>query len=295
MSTEIAKRDYRQEVTDDIIRLLESGTAPWQKPWKRGEAGRLPMNPTTGKPYRGGNVLALMIQDMRCGYGDNRWMTYRQAAEKEWQVRKGEKGTQIEFWDVKPGNKAEDGGEDEKRGHLIHRIYTVFNASQIDGVPVVEIRPKEEWEVCEAGERILKNSGADIVHAGERAFYNRGTDRIYMPPKACFPGQPSYYGTALHELTHWSGHEKRLNRDSLMKSRGISHADEEYAREELIAELGSMMLAAERGIPHDPTQHAAYVDSWLRSLRKIRMRSSGRPVRHRSHRFRSGLGSAAIA
>lgn len=262
-------RDHRQEVTNDIIRLLEEGTAPWQKPWKEGGTGRLPMNPTSGKPYRGGNVLCLMIQGMRRGYGDNRWMTYKQAQDRDWQVRKGEKGTQIEFWET--GRAKEDEGEsdaDKPRSRLIHRIYTVFNAQQIDGVPAIEIKPYEAWEACEAGERILANSGADIVHTGERAYYNRGTDRICLPPKELFADAPGYYGTACHELTHWTGHAKRLNRETLNKSRGISPADEHYAREELIAEIGSMMLAAERGIPHDPSQHAAYVDSWLKALRK---------------------------
>lgn len=73
-------RDYRKEVTDDIIKMLEEGTAPWQKPWEAGEAGSMPFNPTTNKPYRGGNVLSLMIAGMRKGYGDPRWMTYKQAA-----------------------------------------------------------------------------------------------------------------------------------------------------------------------------------------------------------------------
>ena len=110
-------RDFRQEVTDDIIRLLEQGTAPWQTPWTTGEAGRIPYNPTTNKPYRGGNVLALMIAGMRRGYTDPRWMTYRQAAEKGWQVRKSEKASQIEYWEAKPASKDED-AEGEAEGAL---------------------------------------------------------------------------------------------------------------------------------------------------------------------------------
>src|SRR6202140_303568 len=122
-------RDYRQEVTDDIIKLLESGTAPWQKPWETGHAGHMPMNPTTGKPYRGGNVLSLMIAGMRKGYDDPRWMTYRQTAEKGWQVRKGEKASRIEFWEARKDNKPEDSGDEEKSdSRMIHCVYSVFNA-----------------------------------------------------------------------------------------------------------------------------------------------------------------------
>ena len=92
------KRDFRKEVTDSIIRMLEEGVAPWQKPWES-TGMRTPFNPKSGKPYRGGNALHLLAVGMKNGYSDPRWMTYKQAAENGWQVRKGEKGTQIEFWD----------------------------------------------------------------------------------------------------------------------------------------------------------------------------------------------------
>ena len=92
------KRDFRQEVTDRIVNMLEDGVAPWQKPWEPGRASvGMPMNPTTDKTYRGGNAIHLMATGLRKGYEDPRWMTYKQAADQGWQVRKGEKGTQIEF------------------------------------------------------------------------------------------------------------------------------------------------------------------------------------------------------
>jgi antirestriction protein ArdC len=135
-----AARDYRQEVTDNIIHLLEQGVAPWQKPWEAGASLGMPMNPTTGKSYRGGNAIHLMTMGLRKGYGDPRWMTYKQASEQGWQVRKGEKGTHIEFWDIQGGApKARDPdttGTEQGRDKtcLIHRVYTVFNAQQIDGI-----------------------------------------------------------------------------------------------------------------------------------------------------------------
>lgn len=261
-------RDYRQEVTNDIIRLLEEGTAPWQKPWASGQSGRTPYNPTTNKPYRGGNVLALMISGMRRGYSDPRWMTYKQAADQGWQVHKGEKATRIEFWEATAGSEDEDADEDGRRPRLIHRVYSVFNAQQIDGIPQLAIEPRTPFEVIEAGEHILTNSGAEIRHGGDRAFYNRGGDYIQLPHREQFIDAPAYYATGCHELIHWSGHGTRLNRETLTKSRGSGAGDEHYAREELIAELGSMMLAAETGLPHDPSQHAAYVASWLEALKK---------------------------
>lgn len=100
--SECPKRDFRQEVTDDIIRLLKQGVAPWQKPWTAQTGLSTPYNPTTNKADRGGNILSLTIAAMRKGYDDPRWATYRQAANEGWQVRRGEKGTQIEFWMSRP-------------------------------------------------------------------------------------------------------------------------------------------------------------------------------------------------
>jgi antirestriction protein ArdC len=259
-------RDYRQEVTNDIIKLLEEGAAPWQKPWTSDSPARMPMNPTTGKPYRGGNVLSLMIAGMRRGYTDPRWMTYKQAAEHDWQVRKGEKGTQIEFWDV--GRSNEEDGEsdaDRPRSRMIHRVYTVFNAQQIDGIPPMPVTPRKPFEVIEAGESILKDSGADIRHGGDRAYYSRKTDHVQLPDKQDFVDAPAYYGTACHELAHWSGHPSRLNRPTLTES--YKFGDQQYAKEELVADLASCFMAAEKGIPFDPAQTAAYVGSWIKALK----------------------------
>ena len=132
------KRHLRQEITNDIIAALEKGVAPWQKPWQSG-AFEMPLNPTSGKPYRGGNAIHLMVSSMRKGYEDPRWVTYRQARENGWQVRKGERGTQIEFWQFPKKNR---NGHEESRNatfeqsgdRFIYRVYRVFNASQMEGI-----------------------------------------------------------------------------------------------------------------------------------------------------------------
>lgn len=272
-------RDFRQEVTDRIIGMLESGVAPWQKPWNPGEASvGMPKNPTTDRNYRGGNALHLMATALQRGYNDPRWMTYKQASDQGWQVRRGEKGTQIEFWEVKPAEREAspgDGadrnnarnGRDGRDSRLVHRVYTVFNARQIDGVPEYQPKRPTPFEVVNSAEKILDNSGANINHdQGDRAFYNRASDSIHLPPKEAFKDAAGYYGTALHELAHWTGHPSRLDRPTLNTS--YRFGDTNYAKEELRAELASVFLAAERGIPHDPEQHAAYVGSWIKSLRQ---------------------------
>jgi antirestriction protein ArdC len=264
------KRDHRQEVTDSIISLLEQGVAPWQKPW---EGIGIPMNPTTEKAYRGGNAVHLMATALQRGYDDPRWMTYKQAWENDWQVKKGEKGTRIEFWEVKnasderdePSQPPADAPEKPER-RFIHKIYTVFNAQQIEGIPAYAPKERTRFEAVEAGERILMSSGAGIRHdQADRCFYHRGTDTIHLAPKEAFKDAPGYYGTALHELSHWTGHPSRLNRATLNES--YRFGDPAYAREELRAEMASLFLAAETGIPHDPTTHAAYVGSWIEALR----------------------------
>lgn len=274
IADEKPKRDYRQEVTDNIVAMLERGTAPWQKPWDAQRGMEMPFNPTTENAYRGGNAVHLLATGVSRGYEDPRWMTYRQAQENGWQVRKGEKGTQIEFWQFRqrdgqePNDQVKEGDEAQaKRGAPLHRIFTVFNAAQIDGIPAYEPKTRAEWEVVKSAENIMAGAGVRILHdQADRAYYTLGKDEVHLPPREAFPTPAHYYGTVLHELGHATGHPDRLDRDTLTKSAGFGST--EYAKEELRAELTSMMLAAERGIPHDPEQHAAYVASWIKVLRE---------------------------
>ena len=234
----------------------------------------MPFNPTTERSYRGGNAVHLMATALSRGYPDPRWMTYKQAAEQGWQVRKGERGTHIEYWEVKDQNRGTpsesdqpEAGKEKSDRRLIHRVFTVFNAKQIDGVPEYQRPERSAFEAVHSGEQILANSGAKIVHdQGDNAFYSRLTDSIHLPPKDVFKDAPGYYGTALHELAHWTGHPSRLNRSTLNDS--YRFGDLNYAKEELRAELASVFLAAERGVPHDPSQHAPYVGSWVKALRE---------------------------
>jgi antirestriction protein ArdC len=278
-----ALRDFRQEVTDSIVGMLERGVAPWQKPWEPGASSLgIPFNPTSERVYRGGNAIHLMATGLERGYEDPRWMTYKQASDNGWQVRRGEKGTQIEYWEAKQasdktqpsrpdggndGSTASGNNADAEKSRLIHRVYTVFNAQQIERIPPHTPKQPTTFEVVQAGEQILKNSGANIAHdQADRAFYSRSQDSIHLPPKDAFKDAAGYYGTAMHELAHWTGHPSRLDRSTLTDS--YRFGDVNYAKEELRAELASVFLAAQRGIPHDPEQHAAYVNSWIGALKR---------------------------
>jgi antirestriction protein ArdC len=255
-----SKSDFRQEVTDEVIKLIEAGTAPWMKPWQTGEIAAA-YNPTTDNHYRGGNIIALMCASLRKGYRDPRWMTYRQAAEKGWQVRKGEKASLIEFYKDEIHEDKETG---DKKLKITVRRYPVFNAQQIDGIPELKLPKKENFEAIEAGERVMNKSGAVIKYGGDRAYYDTVLDYIQLPKKETFYNAALFYSTACHELAHWTGHKSRLNRATLMCDR----SSEGYAREELVAEIASLFLSAETGLPFDPSQHAAYITSWLRALKR---------------------------
>jgi antirestriction protein ArdC len=258
-------RDPMQEFANRIVAELEKGVKPWVRPWDPEKAGgpQAPFNPVTGKRYHGINVLILGMDPRAFQSGDPRWMTYQQAQEKKWQVRKGEKSTTIFF--AKPYEVEDEDAEDGRKTVHVLKHYAVFHASQIDGIPAYKAPGFEEvpWTRPEAADVILKNSGAVIRTGGDRAFYSPATDHIQLPPLAAFRGPPEFAATALHELAHWSGHPTRLNRD--MKSRFGSAA---YAMEELRAELASAFVASEIGIPTDIPQHASYIADWIKPLKE---------------------------
>jgi antirestriction protein ArdC len=268
-----APRDHYQEVTDRIIEALEAGTPPWRKPWDPDKAGgpAMPRNATTGQRYRGINVLTLGMSALAFASGDPRWATYKQAEDRGWQIRKGERGTTGYFFKkLELRDDRADGadGEDNVRRIPLLRAFSLFHASQIDGIPdfippTIEEAP---WRAPEAAEIIITNSGAVVRFGGEKAFYSPSTDHIQMPPHAAFPTAEKFCGTLLHEAGHWTSTKTRLNRD--LRNHFGSH---DYAREELRAEIGQMMVCGELGIADcDFSNNAAYVASWLEKLRSDR-------------------------
>lgn len=267
----MTKMPYHQIVANQIIESLKTGTAPWLKPWEPGIGnGQVPYNPITGKRYRGINALYLMLNQS----DDNRWLTYKQAQSMDAQVHKGEKGTTIQYWKFhEEKTKHDDAGNPVLDAHgkplkvLVNlerpKVFyaTVFHASQIDNMPEL-IAKEPDWSLIERAEKLLHHSGATIIHSeADRAFYRLSTDSIHLPPKDQFKSAANYYATALHELGHWSGHPSRLDRDL-----GHPLGSDAYAKEELRAEIASMLLGSELGIGHDPSQHTAYIKSWIRVL-----------------------------
>ncbi len=258
------------EVTARIVAELEAGRFPWVQPWGRadGAALGLPRNAVTARPYSGINILILWRSVIEQGWPSQGWLTFRQAIEAGGCVRKGERGTTVVYADrfipETEKARARDNGEDAKAIPFLKR-FTVFNIAQCDGLRdglATDPAPLPEREIVPVAEDVIAASGVEFRIGGDRAFYVPSLDYVQVPPQPVFFEQINYYRTCLHELTHATGHPKRLNRD-LTNPFGSKY----YAREELVAEMGAAFLCAALGIV--PTvRHADYLASWLGVLRE---------------------------
>ena len=252
-----------ETVTERIISQLESGVIPWRKEWKVSGASALPVNFQTKKPYRGINVLLLLST----AYGDSRWLTYKQAQSIGAQVRKGERGTSIVFWSTFE-RELKESGEAERIPFA--RGYTVFNVAQCDGIPQALPFDTPEFEPIPAAQSMadgyFSREHLELKHGGGSAFYHPALDYIQMPPRESFSTPDAYYSTLFHEMGHSTGHKSRLNRE---RETGRKFGDENYAKEELTAELTAAFCCAHTGISNAlvESNHAAYIQSWLRALK----------------------------
>ena len=270
---------FSQSLTDVFIQGLKDGSSQWLKPWNAGSIPPVSYNPVSGAQYRGGNQLALMFAEFRLDQldknptGDRRWMTYKHSASVGAQVRRGEKSTMLVAWKEiedkrKDTSLVEEGrpGEQEQSGRrrMAAFPFYVFHASQIDGLPPAqgfEHRPLDE-RMAQAQE-IVDGLGVPVLSGGTVAAYVPSKDRILMPDREAFRDDPSWMATLLHECAHATGHESRLNRKF-----GSDRSTEEYAREELRAEMSSFDMCRRLGVPYDPGQHVAYVNHWIAALER---------------------------
>ena len=254
-------KDLYQEVTNRIIDALESGVAPWVRPWVANTPHHgMPYNAVTGKPYRGINIAMLYAPE----YATGAWMTFKQAKAIGANVRRGESGRMIVFYKPfavtdKNARPAEDGSKPERFIPLL-KCFFVFNVAQIENLPERFSAPVSEDDCLPlpADDYLAQ---ATIVHGGDRACYAPSLDVIRLPNREQFKTLSDYQATALHELTHWTGHESRLAREY-----GKRFGDTAYAREELVAEMGAAFLCARCGIDGQ-LQHPEYIANWLSVLK----------------------------
>jgi len=265
------RRDIYETVTNRVIADLEKGVRPWVKPWNSEHLEGRIMRPLrhNGERYSGINVLMLWSAAEEQGFASPTWMTYKQALTLGGQVRKGEHGSPVVYASTFAAEEETDDGDTVVKEVPFLKTYTVFNVEQIDGLPEryreSAPEPLNPVERIAEAEHFFAATGAEIRHVGTQALYSVTHDHIRMPPIDTFRDAESYYATLAHETTHWTRHPSRLDREFGRKRFG----DEGYAREELVAELGSAYLCADLGLePVVREDHAAYIESWLTVLKK---------------------------
>jgi antirestriction protein ArdC len=245
-------------VTESIIKQLESGVAPWRKPWR----AEPPCNLVSGKEYRGINIFLLASQ----GYGSRYWITYRQAQALDGSVKKGEHGSKVVFWKIDEFRKEDkETGKTENHKSILLRYYTVFNLEQCEGIKSPEpFRVIHPLEQCEQIVHSMPNPPG--YQQDSQAFYRPSNDTVGMPARSAFESAEKYYSTLFHELTHSTGHPSRVGREGIMEHNPFGSQD--YSKEELVAEMGAAMLCGVAGIESQTLGNsAAYLQSWISQLK----------------------------
>lgn len=269
----------RQALVDRMLSRLDAGAIPWDNGMKGIAA---PRNAVSGKHYRGMNLLNLML----AGKEDPRWITFNQATDAGYKVKKGAKGVPIELYkiidkrtrkdadiaaikeEIKDMTFAERQAFKKENLQSFARTYYVFNASDVAGIEpyrAPNLTPADISVRNERIERVIAGSQAPIFYDGNgQNFYRPTTDEIHLTDRAAFTSDEFFYNTALHEMAHSTGHSSRLNRP------GGTRGSKEYAREELVAEIASVLTAAEFGLNHSDRvieNSAEYVRSWAQLIR----------------------------
>ena len=264
----------QQQLAEQFLHILEEEKLDWKKEWS-GLSGR-PYNPVSKTVYHGSNYFSLLLTSMAKGYQDPRWCTFAQIKEQGWTLKAGKgQSAKIEFWYPydREQKKAiswqefrEAGGQINDRYQLFSRAYSVYNGDMIVGIPKLEVT-QNEIQPVELVDTISGSMGVSIsYHKSDQAFYRPVEDRIYLPYRQQFHSEYAYASTALHELSHATGSEHRLNR-----KQGGEFGTEPYAYEELVAEISSCFLSSE--LPIGQTEehlqnHKAYVQSWIQGIKE---------------------------
>ena len=263
-------KEYRKMIADAFIKSLQENPNTWKQMWK---SDSCPSNGNTNRKYNGLNRLWLQYNIKKNGFSDPRFYTFKQVQDMGLKVKKDSKAIKVEFWslydpeerktvDFNIAKEYEDKG---KKLNLFARYYSVFNGSQIEGLEKYEQPKLSDAAPQEIIDKIAKNMGVDILYdGGDDAFYRPLDDNIHLPLPQVFESQDAYNSTVLHELAHATGAAHRLNR-----TKGKYFGDEQYAREELVAEIASCFSQNDLGFSIEAehfTNHKAYVQNWISEI-----------------------------
>lgn len=264
-----AGKDIHQEVTNKIVAILENGDEDWSKRFAPpvSEYGIQPLRHDCKTPYQGINTLILWAAALEKGYKIPVWLTFNQIKAYGGSVKSGEKATSVVFFKAYPKETIGDDGEKKTDKVLVLRHYNVFNVCQTEGLPERFHATRETFQNADARDAALdafvQATGITIHHGASGAAYYPSEDVIRMPDFEYARDKEAYYATLFHEMVHWTKTEKRCNRPFAAK-----HNDDNYAREELVAELGAAFLCAHFGIASEMRKdHAAYLKHYLAILK----------------------------
>lgn len=254
------KKSAYDRVTERIIELLEQDICPWRRPWNR--TNMRPQNFASGNIYNGINLFLLEAM----AFDNPVFLTFKQVKETGGNIIKGSKGFPVVYWGTfEVEAKATE--EDKTKAVPFLKYFTVFNASQIEGIDFPDPPQTKdiEFNPISKAQQIIDNwtDGPDVQHGFKHACYIRDKDIIQLPPQNRFVSPEEYYSTRFHEMGHATGSEHRLNR-----KKGEIFGDTQYSREELIAEMTSAFLCAECGIDNSIMENsAAYLKGWIKVLK----------------------------
>lgn len=254
-----------QSVTERILKQLAAGVVPWRKTWTTA----MPKSLTTGKEYRGINIVVLAA----AGFDSRYWVTYRQAQKLGGYVRKGQKSTPVVFWHWRTPEelaKLQTEKGTENLAPCVPFFSAVFNLNQVEGIDRpdddVPLSPNTRLELADQVYEVMPEKPEIVHRPTSNPAYSPGADRITLPQLSQFESAEEYYGTLFHELTHATGHRKRLNRfGDVLNDRFAS-----YSFEELVAEFGAAFLCAFTGVsnPTSEALQASYIDGWTKAIRQ---------------------------
>lgn len=251
--------NYSDQFAEFILQELKKGAKEWRQCW-RDTLGTRPINGTTLRRYRGYNWICLSLRMKKKGWKDSRFFTQKQLEAMGGHVLEGQKPTKIRFSIYRPFSDQSSNRDRDHLGSFVIRYFEVFNAEQCEGLPAFPKTFKQEWEPYETAEKVINSSGIEILYDQDsRQFYRPSEDKVHLTPRENFPKADDFYCTAFHELAHATGHESRLKRDIRN-----CFGSENYAREELVAEIASMMMCSKLGIASGEIEnnHLGYLDSW---------------------------------
>ena len=279
------KPDLYQEITNRIIKCLEEGTVPWLKPWNNPDYNlALPQNAVSSRHYSGINILLLWIASAEKGYKQSKWITAKAANKLGGRVRKGEKATIVVNYNPIDREKCDDegnpildkDGNPEMEHFAVLKRHPLFNIEQCDGLPTAmydsvsvqnDNAGSAQYTLFAEIRQMIKGMDLEVkVKPSSRAFYHPIEDKVVMPEMKQFHSEAGFYGTLLHEMTHATGHSKRLHREGITSGKA-KFGNKIYAFEELIAEMGSAFVCAHLGFNEVP-QNAAYIESWIKVLKE---------------------------